>query len=300
MSEAADSARDKPPKVGTPQWIEDQVQQYLRSGDHDMMFAGWPGMHFLDAARQGTIRLQTALVEEVLRRTPGVECQVCIPKHLARWTRDKLAPMVHGLFGSDERPVVLDMFERSVVFLTPWNIAEVLRKETWLSTAWDLANLYLCSLKLPGLSEQARHIVGLSQEMTCYVAMSYFDEDDPFADFVVHEAAHVFHNCKRETLGLAQTRRREWLLEIDYVKRETFAYACESYSRISSTAGNPRQRLQALEQHALGPLPPDDRVDHGEYLDILGEAVRARNGWQRILKRCAPSRVRRPSVPMTT
>jgi hypothetical protein len=191
-------------------------------------------MHFLDAARQGTHRLQAALVEEVLRRSKGVECRVDLPKDLARWTRDKLTPMVHGLFGSDERSVVLEMFERSVVFLTPQNIAGALEKETCLSTAWDLANLYLCSLKLPALSEDARHIVGLNQETTCYVAMSYFDEDDPFADFVVHEAAHVFHNCKRETLGLAATRRREWLLEIDYAKRETFAYACEAYSRISA------------------------------------------------------------------
>ncbi len=299
MSDATDAARHKRPQVGTPQWIDDQVQLFLRSGHHDIMFAGWPGMHFLDVSKQGTHRLQTALVGEVLRRTKGVECRVGIPTDLAGWTRDKLAPMVHGLFSGYERSVVLDMFERSVVFLTPQNVAEVLRNETWLSTAWDLANLYLCSLELPGLSEQARHIVGMSQETTCYVAMTYFDEEDPFADFVVHEAAHVFHNCKRETLGLAETRRREWLLEIDYVKRETFAYACEAYSRISSAADNSRQRLQALEQHAQGALPPDDRVDHDEYLDILDEAVRGRNGWQRILKRCAPSRVRHPSALKT-
>ena len=30
----------------------------------------------------------------------------------------------------------------------------------------------------------------------------------------------------RDTVGLSVTRRREWLLDIDYRKRETFAYAC--------------------------------------------------------------------------
>ena len=35
----------------------------------------------------------------------------------------------------------------------------------------------------------------------------------------------VLHNCKRRTLGLNASPRREWLLDIDYVKRETFAYA---------------------------------------------------------------------------
>ncbi|MEM5432812.1 hypothetical protein [Cupriavidus oxalaticus] len=95
--------------------------------------------------------------------------------------------------------------------------------------AWNLANLYLYSVGVPALSRQACHIEGLSQETTCYVSMSYFDETDPFADFVVL-------------------------------------------------------------------LPPDDQVDHGEYLAILAEAIRARNGWQRILKRCAPDQRRQPHV----
>jgi hypothetical protein len=30
----------------------------------------------------------------------------------------------------------------------------------------------------------------------------YFIQDDPFADFVVHEVGHTFHNCKRATFGL--------------------------------------------------------------------------------------------------
>jgi hypothetical protein len=33
-----------------------------------------------------------------------------------------------------------------------------------------------------------------------------------------------------------------------------------------------------------------NECDYDEYLDIPGEAVRARNGWQSILKRCAPAR----------
>ena len=40
-------------------------------------------------------------------------------------------------------------------------------------------------------------------------------------------------------------------------------------------------------------MPPDDRVDPQEYLDILREAVEAGNGWKRILRRCAAQRVPR-------
>ena len=70
----------------------------------------------------------------------------------------------------------------------------------------------------------------LSEETTCYVSPAYFGEEDPFADVVVHEVAHIFHNCKRHKAGLRQTRRREWLLDIEFRKRETFAYACEAYA----------------------------------------------------------------------
>jgi hypothetical protein len=268
------------------------VRRYLASGDYDSSFAGWPGDNFVDVARKASHRLRVALVDETLRRASGFGSQIIVPGDLHAWSLRKLSPMVWGLFPSDERAIILDMLARSVVFVTSENIVPVLTMQTWLSTAWDLANIYLASMGAPALSQQALPIVGLSEETTCYVSMTYFEETDPFADFVVHEAAHVFHNCKRGTVGLNESRRREYLLDIDYAKRETFAYACEAYSRISSIAGNTRQRQKALERHAEGSLPPDDRVDHKEYLDILGEAVRARNGWQKILKRCAPLRER--------
>lgn len=274
-------------KVGSSQWIDGKVQRYLDSGDYDSSFANWPGDNYVDVAKKGSQRLRTALVEETLRLADGRGSQVAVPDDLRAWTRNKLSPMISGLFPADERSVVLDTLGGSVVFLTPQNIASVLVEQRWLSTAWDLANAYLDSVGASTLAQEACHIVGLSEETTCYVSMSYFQETDPFADFVVHEAAHVFHNCKRATVGLRESSRREYLLDIDYAKRETFAYTCEAYSRISSMAVGIKQRQDALERHADGFLPPDDRVDHDEYLDILGEAVQSRSGWKHILKRCA-------------
>ncbi len=276
------------PKIGTPERLDAEVRCYLTSGDYDSSFAGWPGDNFVDVAQKATQRLRTALVEETLRRGHGFGSQVIVPDDLHAWSRTKLSPMVQGLFPAAERSIILDTLARSVVFLTPENIVAVLMEQMWLSTAWDLANIYLASVGAPVLPQQASDIVGLSEETTCFVSMTYFEETEPFADFVVHEAAHVFHNCKRATIGLDESRRKEYLLTIDYAKRETFAYACEAYSRIISVAAGIRQRQAALERHANASLPVDDRVDHDEYLDILGEAVCARNGWQKILKRCAP------------
>ena len=46
-------------------------------------------------------------------------------------------------------------------------------------------------------------------------------------------------------------------------------------------------------------MPSDERVDANEFVDILREAVGARNGWKRILQRCSP-RPRRAVGSMST
>lgn len=109
---------------------------------------------------------------------------------------------------------------------------------------------------------------------------------------------HVFHNCKRKTLGLPHTRRKEWLLEIDFVKRETFAYSCEAYSRIVALGRRRADRQELAEEYAKDPGLSEERVEPDEVADIVREAVRARNGWKVILRRCAP--VRQPRRQLTT
>ena len=183
------------------------------------------------------------------------------------------------------------MLERSVVFLAPATINTAINKASWLSTAWNLANIYLASLGAKALADEVPAIVGLSEEITCYVSMEYFHNHNPFEDYVIHEAAHIFHNCKPGMIGLPATRRREWLLDIDYAKRETFAYSCEAYSRILELGKTRPERIRLLSEHADGPMPPDDRVDEDEYVDILREAVSARNGWKRIHERCSPRKL---------
>ena len=122
------------------------------------------------------------------------------------------------------------------------------------------------------------------------MSADYFREESRFDDFVGHEAAHIFHNCKRRTIGLREIRGREWLLEIDFVKRETFAYCCEAYSRILALGGGPSDRNILLSERETGMRLSEDRVDVAEYFDILREAVAARNGWKRVLARCSTSR----------
>jgi len=89
------------------------------------------------------------------------------------------------------------------------------------------------------------------------------------------------------------------LVAAGYRKRETFAYACEAYSCIVAPGSTAADRRAALDVHADGGLPGDDSIDLDEYIDNLQEAVVARNGWKRILQRCAPRESRTTTSPIT-
>ena len=174
---------------------------------------------------------------------------------------------------------------------TGGNLAPLLHSFSFLSTAWDVANLYLTSVGVEPLSSEAPAIVGLSEETRCYVSTEYFSAGSSrFADFVLHETAHIFHNCKRRTAGLAERGRREWLLEIDFKMRETFAYACEAFGRILELGSRPSERRKLLSELLDGPMPNDDRVDENDYRDILTAAVAGRSGWRLISRSCTPTR----------
>ena len=272
--------------------VAQAIERYLRRGKYEPDHPAWPG-DFFERARRGHEELLKALVLEMQRRSAG-RVHPAVPElELIGWTRRKLSPMVHGLFPQVEREAVMALLERSVVFLTAANVEQILREQDWLHSAWDLANLYLTSVGAHLLGPEAESLVGLSQETTCYVSTLYFAERGRIEDFVIHEAAHVFHNCKRGTAGLVETRTREWLLLLEFGKRETFAYSCEAYGWIAEHASGRAERMALAGDFAKGAgQVNDETVDPGELADIVREACETRNGWKVILRRCAP--VRRP------
>jgi hypothetical protein len=204
-------------------------------------------------------------------------------------TRCRIEPMVRGLFPPAEQETVLRRLERSVVFLTRDNIERILFDQSFDHSAWTLANLYLASVGSELLGDGAPRLVGISEETTCFVSAEYFADDDPFADFIVHETAHIFHNCKRTTLGLRETRRKQWLLNIEYRKRETFAYACEAYSCILRRGRSPAARRALAAEYAQQERITEERVDTAEVAGIVQGASAARNGWKVILSLCTPA-----------
>lgn len=272
------------------QHIAQAVERYLRSGEYEHDHPEWPGQNIWDRAKKGHDDLVRALVE-VKKRAKGRSHAPVPALDLSSWTRSKLTPMVHGFFPEAEREAVLRLFENSVVFLTSDNIESVLLGQMWLRSAWDLANMFLGSVNAELLSPDASSLLGLSQETTCYVTPEYFRDRGRIEDFVIHEAAHVFHNCKRRTAGLPHSRTKEWLLLLEFGKRETFAYSCEAYGWIVERASSKTESLalgRRFAAHGFGQC--DETMDPNEVADIVQEACHARNGWKVILGRCAPEK----------
>ena len=263
--------------------IAREVERYLRTGLSDSLYAAWPGT-FLDRANLARQDLRGALLRKVRQLAEGRSTPPLPLVDVVSLTRAKVEPMVRGLFPRVEQGAILAMLEKSVVFVTSSNIEDLLLGPGFDSSAWTFANLYLASLNAPLLADDAPSLVGLSEGGTCYLSTDYFCSEDPFADFIVHEAAHTFHNCKRTSVGLRETRTRCWLLNISFRRRETFAYCCEVYARILEQAKGFVKRRALANEFARRVNIFDDRVDRAEVVAIINEAVEARNGWKVILE----------------
>ena len=284
------------PVTGRGPSIADEIERYLRTGETDPYHAAWPGNGYMECANRAHEDLRGALVREVRRLGEGLAHEKPLQTDTVALTRGKVEPMVRGLFPRVEQDQVLATLEKSVVFLTSANIEPLLLEHGYDSSAWRLANMYLASLGADLLGEDAPRLAGMSEGTTCFVSPDYFVEDDPFADFIVHEAAHIFHNCKRATIGLRETRTKEWLLKIEFRKRETFAYSCEAYARVLDRAKSPSERRALAGDYGSKVRIFEERVDPAEVTNIVAEAAAARNGWKVILARCAPPSGRKSAL----
>lgn len=267
-----------------------EVAHYVATGDYESTASAWPG-NVIERETRHDDALRAGLVAEIKRRTRGRRLRS--PKvDSAALTRERVEPMVRGLFPRSEHAIVLGLLERAVVFVIPETIELVLREAcSWLSTTWNIANMYLSSIDAEPLGPDAPDIVGLSCDLRCYVTMQYIEHRRHvglrFDDFVVHECAHVLHDAKPERIGLPEKRSRERLVDLEFRKRETFAYACEAYRMIVEYGPRLRDRGVIVDELARRGAPGDETVDAEEILDILREAASARNGWKRLLSRCA-------------
>jgi hypothetical protein len=268
-----------------PEEIEEIVRRYLETGEDTSRseFAYKPP--FPHPTREELLAALSGEVRKREKRHQIAILPVGIDPHLL--ARSKAVPMARGFFAVAEREPVQRVLEQSVIFLTADNIHGLIASSRWLRTAWRIANIYLDSIGAEPLGrDEDFQAVGLGEETFSYVSLRYFSEDDPFADYVVHEMAHLFHNWKRASIGLKETRQKEFLLNIRFAKRELFAFACETYSRILELGKNPSERRQMFERFSRESRIPAGE-EREELLQIVKAAVETRNGWKIILKMCS-------------
>jgi hypothetical protein len=109
--------------------LRDEIARYLQTGESDMLHLSWPGDSIIARGRNGNQAIRNALIAEVIKRTPHLEIpEQLVNLNVAALAEEKIAPMVRGLFPADDQAVLMEMFSRSIVFLTPDNIASVIMK----------------------------------------------------------------------------------------------------------------------------------------------------------------------------
>lgn len=119
---------------------EQAIKRYVQSGEYDTHFQAWPGDSYLGRVQEGDAALREALRSAIHERsTPAGPPAAPVELDVAALTRRKLLPMVEGLFPRHEQACILDMLERSVVFLTPVTIDQVLEKRGLRIFQWTAA-----------------------------------------------------------------------------------------------------------------------------------------------------------------
>ncbi|MBN9417774.1 hypothetical protein ABS71_20120 [bacterium SCN 62-11] len=204
--------------------------------------------------------LRQLLLAQIGHRTGNLPFQPTLETDLREVRRRKVITIVEALFAEEEWAGVLRSLDRSVALLDASNIEPLLLEVASDQTACQVANLYLRSR---GFHTSGGESTGCSDHERCYLTSEYFWHNNPFADFLVYDCARTI--CDQALLSIASERR------------ELFARACEAYSRVLELATRKAARLQLVEE-----MNSDGMF--GPVAELVGEAVRARNGWKVLLR----------------
>src|SRR5262249_38786212 len=109
---------------------------------------------------------------------------------------------------------------------------------------------------------------------------SPYQNPDPDSDAPVHEAAPMLPYLKPRHYGPNVRGGPKRFVDIEFRRRELFAYACEAYSRVVLYAER-RSRI-AFAEKMLDAAFSFPRTQIKEVAALVVSAARARNGWRLI------------------
>lgn len=196
--------------------------------------------------------------------------------------RCRIEPMVRGLVPPAWQQVALnEIADRMFVLNLPGAKAGM---EAELSTCFSSTArkvLWACFADYGLLPNDIEiDFSGISGGSYAHCRWSAFHSDDAYSDVIVHEAAHLLHYLKPELCGLRVPKTKERFVDVDFHRRELFAYTCEAYSCVLQR-GNHTSRLGFAGMMRDDAFSfPDDQIV--QISDLVAAATRARNGWRTI------------------
>jgi hypothetical protein len=207
---------------------------------------------------------------------PGKEIAQDVP------IKEMITPLVESLFEKQYQKTIMKHLINSVVVLHKDNVYEEL-KGHFEGDIIPIISIYLSSFsteELPKIFDV--NIVGKSIGTKCYVSYKYYENNQSIEDFIIHEIAHFFHNSKYECIGIKEIED-QFLLDIEYYKREIFAYSIEFYSKIKYLIQKGQNEKELLHEFEKLDIPNEE----SKIIKILvKEALKKRDGWQYIYQEC--------------
>jgi hypothetical protein len=258
------------------------------------------GMWTIAGLRCGSANLDAAsfALRNLLQRIAGhlPDAVRTAPMFASEVIGERLSPMVRGLVQRDWQDLALQELTRRTFVLNLPGTQAALEAELstgFLSTAWQVVWTFFadCGLKVP---DERLDIDGVSAGEYAHVRASALSTDDPYCDVVVHEGAHLLHYLKPARYGLYVRRGQERFVDVEFRKRELFAFACEAYSRVARKGSRKARILSAERMEADAKSFPSDEI--AAIAALVGAAAQARNGW-RVIRDGVVARPKRGRMP---
>ena len=276
----------------TDQPRSDAVERFLATGEHDPGFGSWPGAR-AERRAAGTAALAGVLLRVVNWRARHAPLPPTpAPADPVGPVRQRIAPMLRGLFGANKADLLIERLPQRVEVLTVRSLT--LRGPALpLYSQWSLANLLLDDMGSPPLADDTPQLDGLCADRRAWVLPRAFAPSPPYTDVIVHEVAHLLHTLSPRDLDMGASPGP--LLRVRARDRETFAYAAEVWACIARESVDPAARRASIERFEQRIAAADARVDRNRLLAVLAAATQARDdGWRAIRAELCGSARRTP------
>jgi len=271
------------------------IEQFLRTGEETWDGAG-SGSFTLTQFKQHEAYSRT--VKTALRTLFGLRGDILpaeaqsAPLVGPETIGSRINSMVKGLVRSDWQEIALRELTARTFVLNFQGAKAAMDAEfstCYMGSAWQIfwALFGDYGLKPDEIRVECDGIAG----DFAHARWSAYENEDPYGDVVVHEAAHLLHYLKPGHYGLHVRRGQERFVDIEFQHRELFAFACEAYSRVV-LHGKRKSRISFAEKMLEDAFSfPRNQIQHVAALVLV--AASARNGWRVIREATVIPRIRK-------